>query len=240
MSSFHLLSHFLSQHFGEYAISYNNGLEYIKDNVWCIPHMPNQDIFNIEIDKACEINDGRVLLLHCNVNNTFAESADHSLNLNDNQITALLKKGWKLVIGHEHVGYELRNGEVIVVGNQFGSSCADWADDEAKFALQINDDGTTKYLPTTHRDEVYKEIDWRNLAGADHTKFIRVTGKAEISEASDVIAAIAKFRQMSSAFVISNAVAVDGIAALRLICTGLSRFFVTAWILKTIKSYSML
>lgn len=54
------------------------------------------------------------------------------------------------------------------------------------------------------------ETDWTDLQDGPE-KFIRVIGSASASQAADVISAIAKFRQTSTAFVITNAVKIDGI-----------------------------
>lgn len=59
--------------------------------------------------------------------------------------------------------------------------------------------------------EVFAEVDWRELDGVN-ADFIRVVGDAANAEAADVIDALHRFRQKSDAFVITNAVKIDGIA----------------------------
>lgn len=56
----------------------------------------------------------------------------------------------------------------------------------------------------------YAELDWRNLD--QDAQFIRIVGDATNAEAAQVIDAIHKFRQRSQAFVVTNAVKIDGIA----------------------------
>ena len=179
-------------------------------NVFCIPHMPNQALFDAEIQSAAA-TPGKdwYLLLHCNYKNTFADHSDHSLNLSDDQVGALMEAGWSLIIGHEHIGYSLRGGRVLVVGNQFPSSVSDCLSNQTKHAVRLTDKGL-ELVQTWSRDGFYLEVDWRQIeegAGAD---FIRVTGEATSAEAAEVIKAISTLRQTSDAFVITNAVKVAG------------------------------
>lgn len=61
--------------------------------------------------------------------------------------------------------------------------------------------------------DLFIRLDWQGLAEYQgDAKFIRVVGNAVSSEAGDCVTAIAKFRAVSDAFVISNAVKVEGIA----------------------------
>ena len=60
--------------------------------------------------------------------------------------------------------------------------------------------------------DIYVELDWRDAADyAGDAKFIRIKGEATSAQASEVVDAIHKFRQKSKAFVVGNAVKVDGI-----------------------------
>ena len=56
----------------------------------------------------------------------------------------------------------------------------------------------------------YQRIDWRELDQVGDTEFIRVSGDATAAESTQVMDAIAKLRNKSSAFVIANAVRIDG------------------------------
>lgn len=210
LSSFHLLCHFLKAHYPSKVWVCDTGFKCITGDVFCIPHMPNQELFNLEIEKALtgDAKD-KHLLLHCNYKNGFAENSDHSLNINDDQVGQLMKAGWTLVIAHEHIGYTLRGGRVIVVGNQFPSSVADCIGDEAKHALRIMKGGHD-LVPVWGAEGNYAEIDWHFLSDAPDVRFIRVTGDAIAAEAAEVVKAISALRQKHTAFVITNAVKVEG------------------------------
>ena len=218
MSSFHLLCHFLKAHFDDRVRVFDTGFDELTPEVFCIPHMPNQELFNMEVQKAISypiaFGSAGYLLLHCNYKNGFAENSDHSLNLGDDQVGDLIKAGWKLVLGHEHIGYELRGGKVIVVGNQFPSSVADCLGNTNKHALRIMHDGVA-YVETWGAGTSFARADWQGLAdvSSDHYDFIRVEGEATAAQAADAISAISKFRQRSRAFVITNAVKVEGVVA---------------------------
>lgn len=216
VSSFHLLSHFLTAQYPQQfrMIDHDTGFCEVEDNVHAISHQMNQELFEIEVDKAVD-GKGKYLLLHCNVKNTFAEHSDHSLNLTDTLLAKLMLAGWTLVVGHEHQGYELRGGRIIVVGNQFPSSIADCIGEKEKRAIVIDGEGH-RFIKTWDAAGSYVELDWRALTDYvdDGIEFIRVTGDATADEAADVINLISKFRQKSDALVITNAVKIDGVSAL--------------------------
>lgn len=209
VSSFNTLCYML-QFSGRSTWFGTQGISYVHDNVSCIAHMPNQEMFNAEIAKACEADGNvRYLLLHCNYKNSFAENSDHSLNLSDEQVGALMESGWTLVLGHEHIGRTFRGGRVIIVGNQFPSSVADCIGDEDKHCLRIVD-GKAHLERTWSSYENYIEIDWRNPVVSDKYRFVRITGEATATESAEVIKAVSKLRQSHEAFVITNAVKIEG------------------------------
>ncbi len=212
VSSFHLLAHILlSTHPSAVAVrDHTYGFSRVDDgDVFAISHCMNQALFDLELAKAAK-HDGEdsYLLLHCNYKNGFAENSDHSLNINDEQVGALMRAGWTLVLGHEHQGYTLRGGRVIVVGNQFPSSVADCIGDPEKHLLVI--DGGHEFVCTWDANGSYIEADWRDLTNIDGYNFIRVVGNAAALEAAAVIKAVSQLRQRSDAFVISNSVRVEG------------------------------
>jgi len=216
VSSFHLLAAMLQMssvghdvHIRDHTLGFTT-VDYNKHrDVFCIPHMPNQALFDAEIQNAAATpGKDRYLLLHCNYKNTFADHSDHSLNLSDDQVGALMEAGWSLIIGHEHIGYSLRDGRVLVVGNQFPSSVSDCLGNQTKHAVLLTDNGL-EMVQTWSRDVSYVEADWRALDGVK-AQFIRVTGEATSAEAAEVIKAISTLRQTSDAFVITNAVKVAG------------------------------
>lgn len=221
VSSFHLLAHFLQAKWRDrvQVVDHNNGLTAIdRDNcVWAISHQLNQDLFEIELDKAegfgpC-LNKERhsFLLLHANVNSCFAEHSDHSLNVSQERIGSLIKAGWTLVFGHEHIGYVGRSGRLVVIGNQFPSSIVDCIGNEQKQFMTINQ-REYKLHTSWEAPGSYLDIDWRELSldAVSGHQFVRVSGEATAEEAADMVGAIAKLRQKSDAFVISNGVKVGG------------------------------
>ena len=211
VSSFHLLAHILQASNKGYVkvIDHTDGFTHVDENVYAISHCMNQSLFDLELDKAVEF-DGteKYLLLHCNYKNGFAENSDHSLNINDKQVGDLMRSGWTLVLGHEHQGYTMRSSRVIVLGNQFPTSVADCIGDEQKHALIINWDHT--FVPTWNSAGSYIEPDWRYLDVAEYFDFVRVVGEATAEESASVIKAISQLRQRSNAYVITNAVKVEG------------------------------
>lgn len=220
LSSFHLLCHFLVSRFGEEAVKViDKGLTPINERVWAIPHMPNQDLFDMEIDKAINLNDagamGIHLLLHANYCSTFAEHSDHSLNVSADQVKALAAAGWHLIFGHEHQGRDLPHA--TIAGNQWPSSIADCLahgsaqKDGTKHALRVTQAGLEK-ITTWDAIGDYVEMDWRELDIEATQRFIRVTGDASAAEAEAAMSAIARFRQKSKALVIGNAVKVEGVS----------------------------
>ena len=218
LSSFDLLAHFLVSRFSADRVQViTEGYTRITDDVWMIPHMPNQDLFDMEIAKAVKEASGTYLLLHCNYCSTFAEHSDHSLNISASQVTALASAGWHLILGHEHQHRELPHA--TIVGNQWPSSISDCLGhgsaqrDGSKYALEIT--GLKVVRTETWRAATdYIEMDWRELDTEATQRFIRVTGDASAAEAEAAMSAIAKFRQKSAALVIGNAVKVEGVSVI--------------------------
>ena len=219
LSSFHLLAHFMSSRYGEHVVRViDKGYTPVAAGVWAIPHMPNQDLFDMEIAKATMPGNegGRYLLLHANYCSTFAEHADHSLNVSAEQVAALGAAGWHLIFGHEHQGRTLPFA--TIVGNQWPSSIADCLahgsaqKDGAKYALRITGGGDLQKIQTWSAKDDYIEMDWRELDVEATQRFIRITGDASAAEAEAAVSAIARFRQKSKALIVGNAVKVEGVS----------------------------
>lgn len=218
VSSFHLLAHFLMTGSNKVRlISHEHGLSHvggtINNPVYAIPHCLNQDLFDIEINKAIALEEnragGRTILLHCNIKNNHCADSEHSLNLNDDQLGKLTMAGWKIVCAHEHQMRTLRGGRVVIPGNQAATSVSDCLNCDGKYFVRIGDE--IELIKWRDIDEVFGIVDWQDEVVVPN-KFIRVTGKATAEQASDVVNVIASMRKNSDAYVLSNAVCIEGIA----------------------------
>ena len=204
-SSFDLLSSILRAQFPEQVTVASEVTEWKQFIL--VPHLPNNDILNLEVAKLGDVRD-KVVVFHANVDNFFASDSQHSLNLSMEQVEDLVGRGNLVLVGHEHQHRQLVDGRCVVLGNTAPSSVADCLGNDAKFCAYVS--GTEYELVETWRaDDNFAELDWRDLSDGGH-KFIRVVGDATAEQAADVVNAIAKFRQASSAMVISNAVRIEG------------------------------
>lgn len=218
MSSFSFLANLLDDRFPNRVTVVDTGLASFG-NIHVIPHCMNQDLFDIELEKALKVEPG-YLLLHANVDNGFAENSDHSLNVNNDWLIRLSKLH-VLVFAHEHQGRVLhRDGhQIIVCGNQWPSSVSDCMahgdgqKDGLKRATVIHPGAGVSSIETWDALGDFEQMDWTDLHDTK-AQFIRVTGKAGAESAASVISAIAKYRQSSNALVITNAVAIDGVAGM--------------------------
>lgn len=182
------------------------GAEAISDDVYAISHVPNQDIFDLELGRVPE--GVKTLLLHCCYDNNFAVQSDNSLNLSREQAKGFRERGITMILGHEHQQRDLMSGFVRVAGNHFPTSVADCLGNDTKRCLVI-ENGEITEIETWSMDSAedgYAEIDWQELSTPSPAKFIRVSGSAEPAQAADVVRAISTLRQRSEAFVITNAV----------------------------------
>lgn len=205
MSSFQFLSRLLAKHPRVFAYEEPSRL-HGYDDISVIPHMQNQDIFDIALMRVPK--DTKYLFLHCNFDNKFAQQQDHSLNLSVEQAQALSVE--RIVLGHEHQRSLHLAGKVMVPGNQIPSSVSDCLGNREKF-MTIITDNKMEFVPVWSADESFERIDWHDLSMAnEHSQFIRVEGEASASEAPAVVALIAKLRQSHKAFVITNAVQIEG------------------------------
>lgn len=215
VSSFHLLAHFLKVRRGMAVdvIDHTRGLSRVADRVWAIPHVANQDLFDIELHKALDAaGEGDFLLLHANYDNNFAVESDHSLNVSKEAADILISAGWTLIFGHEHQP-RVAPG-IVIPGNQVPTSVADCLGCQGKHYLRLHDKNIE------HRDwlnleahRVFTRLDWRNLDVDPQYQFVRVEGTATAEEAAEVVDAVARFRAKSQAYVVTNAVKVEGVAA---------------------------
>ena len=211
LSSFHLLSAILSEQYFNRVIVIDKGFDVIDSGIGVISHVFNQDLFDHELGVALEsMQAGSFLLLHANLDNGFAVKADHSLNVDREWIGKFRDKGIRLVLAHEHQARVFEN--IFVLGNNFASSIADCLNNEAKAAWVI-EGGEITPITTWQAAGSFSEIEWTELANADENlQFIRVIGEASASQAEAVINAISTLRRKHNAFVITNAVKIEGMA----------------------------
>ncbi len=198
----------------------------VARDTYLIPHVVNQDVFDLELTRVPE--GMKFLMLHCNFDNKFACASDHSLDLSREQAKELKKLGLKIVLGHEHQGREILGGSVIVVGNQFPTSIADClphGDAQkggTKNALILDHDtGGHSYIETWNPDADdgwFAKIGWDELKDVEEEGrgFIRVEGDATQEQSGLVIKAISAFRNRSKSFVVANAVRVEQVEGMEL------------------------
>lgn len=212
ISSFQFLAQILESQFDDKVQVINGFLCPINDDIWAIGHCDNQDLFDIEMQRAIDtMPKGSNLILHCNYDNKFAEESDHSLNLSPEQAKKLADAEIDIMLAHEHQARHVKN--VWVLGNQWPSSVADCMGNDKKYAHRVHD-GVIDMIETWDAATDFVRVDWRKLFDdeiPDTVSFIRVEGDASASEAADVISAIAKFRSRRNTLVVSNAVRVDGV-----------------------------
>lgn len=192
----------------------------IAPRIFMVPHMPNQDLFNLELERLAQQTQGAIgglLLLHANYHNNYVLDSDHSLNVSEEMAKKLVAAGWTLIFGHEHQARTALGERVIICGNQWPSSVADCLNNpyHKKFAHIIDANLDLTPVETWSAAEDYAQVDWRELAEYDGThRFVRVAGTAAAEEAPHVIDAISAFRKPSSCFVVTNAVEIAGVKSM--------------------------
>jgi calcineurin-like phosphoesterase family protein len=222
VSSFETLATVLNQQFDNVEVVGIDGFAKLYrygGRVFILAHHRNQDTFDLSLNSALvEAEKGDYVLLHANYHNKFAEQADHSLNVSEAQALEFTKKGVDLLFAHEHHhrreiphGTPADGGSVVCLGNQIPTSVSDVLGRADKFYWELWEEGLRKHKFWEAKDN-YAELDWRSLPQDSPAKFIRVVGDAVNAEAAQVIDAIHRFRQKSNAFVITNAVKIEGIA----------------------------
>jgi hypothetical protein len=198
MGSFLLLAHLLKSRYTR-AIQILNTPQ-MTPYGYVIPHLPNQELFNLAVERVPECD---YLFVHCNIGNNFATQSDQSLNLEWEQIAACKAK--HIVCAHEHHGRTV--GKVTIPGNQIATSVSDWlSPGDKQFA--VIDDGKLTLHTCARRADEFVEMPWHDLADTD-VPFVRVGGNATAAQASEALAAVASYRRRSAALVVTNAVKVE-------------------------------
>ncbi len=217
LSSFQLLAKLLIEMHGPERVVHIEEGTLIDEGVYVIPHVANQDLFDLELAKVPECD---YLFVHCNYDNEFAVEADHSLNLSKEWARKLPAK--RIVFGHEHQARIELNGKVVIVGNQLPSSISDCLGNDIKCMLHVIDGPCALVIDGERSDVIegyalyktwkaegdFSEQDWRDLK--DEGRFIRATGTATAAEGAAVVQALSNFRKTAKALVITNAVKVEG------------------------------
>lgn len=214
LSSFDFLGQLLVSYHGERVQVISEPTE-IDTGLYMIPHMANQDLFDLAL-KDAEKREHGIILLHANYDNNFAAQTDHSLNVTRAQAHRLVARDLALIFGHEHVAKKDLGGQVWITGNQWPNSVADCLGNDKKFAHVFSraptEDWDIEQVQTWSADGDFCGIAWELINDAPASaEFIRVTGTATSEQGGEVVQAIAKFRSKSDAFVVSNAVKIEGI-----------------------------
>lgn len=220
VSSFEMLAKVLTEQFGEgdqFVVVGIDNIARVEAGVWALAHCSNQDIFNAKLTELRDlVNMGDRVLLHANFNNNFAAQSDHSLNVSMEQAESFERKGVTLYFAHEHQARTALGGSVVVFGNQWPSSISDCLNNDRKYA-HVFHGGVMKIETWCGAEEPagHCEVNWRDLRDAytDCGGFYKITGTASANEAGDCISAIAKFRTRSRAFIVTNGVHIEGVAA---------------------------
>lgn len=178
--------------------------------IYIIPHIANQDMFDLELTKAALLTN-QLILVHANYDNNFTLQSDHSLNISKERAKELVANNNTLLFGHVHQ-YDNPTERVIVAGNQWPSSVADCLGNNNKKAFIFDPSSrSVNSIETWTAKGSFAEIAWDELDQAGEFQFVRVVGKCGTSEAAIMLAAISKYRQRSEAFVVTNAVSVAGV-----------------------------
>lgn len=174
------------------------GSGWINAETYAISHVSNQDLFDIELSKVppCEY-----LLLHCNYDNKFAAQSDNSLNLTEDTAKALPVQ--TIILGHEHQRRSMLDGKVQIIGNQIPTSVADCLGNKQKVYARLSSD--LELVTCWHSEGDFIELDWQELREVP-CRFVRITGEATAAQAPDVAKAISRYRSVSEALVVTNAV----------------------------------
>jgi predicted phosphodiesterase len=208
LSSFQFFAQLLMGQYPQRVLHIEEGTDLEKYDAYVVPHVANQDLFNMELAKVPRC---RFLFVHANYDNQFAVESDHSLNLSKEQAEQLPVE--YIVFGHEHQARTELGGKVVIVGNQFPSSISDCLGNTDKSLLRIENGRYTLHTTWVADGVVggvdYSEQDWRDLV--DVGRFIRVTGTATAEEADKVVTALNRFRREARALVITNAVKIAGV-----------------------------
>jgi hypothetical protein len=224
-SSFKLLARMLQHAYSLQVRDLTCGLSEVMEGIFVIPHLPNQEIFDKELERAirnaeCGIrNPGtEYLLTHCNMMPPECQTrSDQSLSIGK-EMAERLAKHYVLINAHEHQHrfYDVGRG-IHCLGNQFPSSIADCLSDDhrqkdgVKYSHTIEADRSLSKSVTWDATGSFSQVDWDDPQAIPSTlEFIRVGGEATAAEAPQVLDQIFQLRKEHRAYVIANAVRIEG------------------------------
>lgn len=209
VSSWTFLCSVLSAQYGDRIKVINGQLTQIHGNIYGLGHCDNQDLLELELEGVMEL-ENPVLITHVNFDNKFADASDHSLHISRDWAKKFVAKGGRLYSGHEHNKSTHLGGKVVMFGTQDVTSVSDCLDCDAKYAHVIDASGELTPIMTLTVSDEFSQVDWQELGDAPDKPFIRVTGTVTADQAAHMINAISRFRQRSSALVVTNAVKITG------------------------------
>lgn len=195
VSHFQLLGHMLRSNRN---VTYIEGGKAINNDIYVISHVPNQDLFDLELSKVPKC---KYLLVHANYDNDFAKGADHSLNISGEQLDKLPVE--TVFFAHEHYYREDRRGKVFIGGNQMPASISDCLHKDMKCMHRLTRSGIERIQTWDAAD--YAELDWQSPE-ATEARFIRFVGHATQEQVVEMTDRIARYRRASDAFIVGNAV----------------------------------
>ncbi len=210
VSAWEFLCNILAAQYGDQVRIVGGELTKLYTNVYALGHCDNQDIMDMHLERALELENS-VLIAHANYDNQFAENSDHSLNISEEWAKEFVAKGNRLYSGHEHQKRTLLKGGVVMFGTQDATSIADCLGNNAKYAHILEEDGSLTAIQTMDVAAEFVQVDWQDLASVEDQSFVRVTGQVIQAQAGEVVCVIAKYRSKSPALIITNAVKVAGI-----------------------------
>lgn len=168
---------------------------------YAVPHCSSQEVFEQCLAKACtQANLGavKILLLHCNYDNPFAEEKDQDLNLSKELAKNLLSHFDYIFMGHEHQHATHFDGRLVIVGNQHPTSFSDvsdryWLefDTETKELTKHQTYDANRYVALTLKSEkglteMVEELSDPDISTYQEVDFITLSGRLPQSCAAKV------------------------------------------------------
>lgn len=229
-SSFDNLCHYLQAIYPDRVMVIKDHMVQMDKSTYVIPHMPNQELFDAEMEKALLAIKGnsfaKFVCVHANFDNGFAVESDQSLNVSRYFADRFQQLDVNLIFGHEHQARQEDN--VYIDGVQFPTSVSDCLREEDFYGFVLHDSGKVQWAESLKIDDVYVELDWAtsDLPQSTNVNFIKLVGTATHEQATDVVRRLAELRKAapSTVAVISNGVKVERDGVETVAVTDLSQF----------------